>query len=95
MDSANTKINDAVTTRQFNRFLLTAKILPSWKKEVKVLEDVVHMPVIHQDKLFSDWISQHLKKDDRFPQGKPYPNNQYLLKQMSLQRLYRNIQYKN
>ena len=83
--SANTKANDAVTYRQFNRFLPTAKLPSRWKGRVKVLEDVLQMPIIVQDKLFSDWISQHLKKDDDFPNGKPYPNNQYLLKQMSLQ----------
>ena len=92
--SRNTKLNDAVTYRQFSRFLVHAQIPPSWKQEVICLEDVLHMPVIFQDKLFSDWISQYLKKDDKYPNGKPYPNNQYLLKQMSLQRLYRDIQYK-
>ena len=86
--SVNTNINDAP-------FLVNVQIPPRWKSKVNVLEDVLQMPVIYQDKLFSDWILQHLKKDDKFPQGKPYPNNQYLLKQMSLQRLYRDIQYKN
>ena len=62
--SRNTKLNDAVTYRQFSRFLVHAQIPPSWKQEVICLEDVLHMPVIFQDKLFSDWISQYLKKDD-------------------------------
>ena len=91
MDQAKTtKINDAVTNRQFNRFLSKANLPSRWKGKVKVLQDVLQMPIIFQDKLFSDWISQYLKKGENFPNGNPYPNNQYVLKQMSLQRLYRN-----
>ena len=51
--SANTKLNDAVTYRQFSRFLVHAEIPPSWKQPVVALEDVIKMPVIYQDKLFS------------------------------------------
>ena len=88
--SVTTKLNDAVTERQINRYLANAKLPQRWQGKVKVLEDVLQMPIIFQDQLFSAWISQYLKN---FPEGKSYPNNQYLLKQMSLQRLYRNIQY--
>ena len=50
MDHAvNTKINDAVTNRQFTRFLVNAQIPPRWKSKVNVLEDVLQMPVIYQD----------------------------------------------
>ena len=59
--SATTKLNDAVTERQFNRFLTNAKLPPQWVGEVKVLEDVLKIPIILQDKLFSCWISQYLK----------------------------------
>ena len=41
--SANTKLNDAVTYRQFSRFLVHAEIPPSWKKEVIALEDVLQI----------------------------------------------------
>ena len=51
------------------------------------------MPIILQDILFAEWISQYLKKDSDYLQGKPYPNDQYLMKQMSRQRLYRDVQY--
>ena len=46
---ANTKINDAVTNRQFTRFLVNVQIPPRWKSKVNVLEDVLQMPVIYQD----------------------------------------------
>ena len=89
-----TKKNDAVTLRQFNLFLKTANLPSQFKGTVKQFKDVVQqMPIILQDLLFAEWISKHLKKDPHFPQGKPYPNDQYLMKQMSLQRLYRDIQY--
>ena len=70
-----TKINDAVTMRQFNRFLTNATLPPLWEGKIKSLQDVVEMPIIFQDKLFASWISQYLKKDDKFPEGKPYPNS--------------------
>ena len=60
--SATTKLNDAVTERQFNRYLPKAKLPPRWVGKVKVLEDVLQMPIIFQDQLFSSWISQYLKK---------------------------------
>ena len=89
-----TKKNDAVTLRQFNLFLKTANLPSQFKGTVKQFKDVVQqMPIILQDLLFAEWISKHLKKDPHFPQGKPYPNDQYLMKKMSLQRLYRDIQY--
>ena len=72
--SATTKVNDAVTERQFNRFLANAKLPSRWEGKVKVLEDVLEMPIIFQDKLFASWISQYLKKDDKYPQGKPSDN---------------------
>ena len=43
--SANTKLNDAVTYRQFSRFLVHAEIPPTWKQPVIALEDVIKMPV--------------------------------------------------
>ena len=67
--SATTKKNDAVTERQFNRFVTTAKLPSQWEGKVKVFKDVLEMPIIHQDKLFSDWISQYLKKDPEYPNG--------------------------
>ena len=69
--ATKTKLNDAVTLRQFNRFLTNAKLPPRWESKIKSLEDVLQMPIIFQDKLFSSWISQYLKKDDKFPEGKP------------------------
>ena len=45
--SANTKLNDAVTYRQFSRFLVHAEIPPTWKQPVIALEDVIKMPVIY------------------------------------------------
>ena len=93
MQRAKTTIlNDAVTLRQFNRFLPNAKLPPHWQGSVEKLEDVLKMPIIIQDKLFADWICEYLKKDPNFPKGMPYPNNQYLMKQMSIQRLYKDIQ---
>ena len=38
--AATTKINDAVTNRQFNRFLATAHLPSIWKGRVEVLADV-------------------------------------------------------
>ena len=71
-----TKKNDAVTLRQFNRFLKTANISSQYKGLVKQFKDVVQqMPIILQDILFAGWISQYLKKDSDYPQGKPYPNH--------------------
>ena len=79
-----TKKNDAVTLRQFNRFLKTSNISSHYKDLVKQFKDVVQqMPIILQDILFAEWISQYLKKDSDYPKGKPYPNYQYLMKQMS------------
>ena len=81
-----TKKNDAVTLRQFNCFLITAKLPSQFKGTVKQFKDVVQkMPIILKDILFAEWISQYVKKDPAFPKGKPYPNDQYVMKQMSLQ----------
>ena len=85
--SKQTIKNDAVTLRQFNRFLTKAHIRSQFKGVVKELKDVLQMPTILQDLLFADWISQYVKKHPDFPKGKPYPNDQYVMKQMSLQRL--------
>ena len=72
-----TRKNDGVTLRQFNRFLKTAALPSQFKGLVKEFKDVVQqMPIILQDILFAEWISQHLKKDSDYPQGKPYPNDQ-------------------
>ena len=49
-----TKKNDAVTNRQFNRFLATAHLPSNWKGRVKVLADVLEMPLIKQELLFAD-----------------------------------------
>ena len=38
--AATTKINDAITNRQFNRFLATAHLPSIWKGRVKVLANV-------------------------------------------------------
>ena len=58
-----TKKNDAVTLRQFNLFLKTANLPSQFKGTVKQFKDVVQqMPIILQDLLFAEWISQHLKK---------------------------------
>ena len=55
MDHAPTnKKNDSVTNRQFNRFLATAHLPSNWKGRVKVLADVLEMPLILQDLLFAD-----------------------------------------
>ena len=62
-----TIVNDAVTSRNFDRFLQNAKLPPRWEGSVEKSEDVLKMPVIIQDKLFADWISQYLKKDPKFP----------------------------
>ena len=48
--AATTKINDAGTNRQFNRFLATAQLPSIWKGRVKVLADVLQMPLILQDR---------------------------------------------
>ena len=52
-----TKKNDAVTLRQFNRFLKTANLPSQFKGTVKQFKDVVQqMPIILQDILFAEWI---------------------------------------
>ena len=92
----NTKKNDAVTKRQVHRFLQKADVPNAWKSKLKNFKDIIDMPIVLQDKFFADFITQHLKpSDDDFPSGKPYPNDQYLMKQMSIQRLYRDQQYEN
>ena len=55
----STRNNDAVTLRQFNRFLKTANLSFQFKGTVKHFKDVVQkMPIILQDLLFAEWISQ-------------------------------------
>ena len=49
-----TIVNDAVTSRNFDRFLQNAKLPPRWEGSVEKSEDVLKMPVIIQDKLFAD-----------------------------------------
>ena len=51
--SRTTRKNDAVTLRQFNRFLITANIPSQFKGIVKELKDVLVMPIILQDLLFA------------------------------------------
>ena len=50
----STKADDAVTNRQFQRFLSTAKLPTQWEGKVKTLKDVILMPLIYQDLLFAD-----------------------------------------
>ena len=52
--AVTTKANDAVTKRQFDRFLPNAKLPPRWMGTVKTLNDVVLLPIIVQDQLFAD-----------------------------------------
>ena len=47
----STMDNDAVTRRQFERFLSTAEISSRFESSVKTLEDVIQLPLIIQDKL--------------------------------------------
>ena len=54
----NTKLNDAVTKRQFERFLPNAELPPRWKGKVKTLNDVIILPIIIQDKLFAEGYIQ-------------------------------------
>ena len=56
MHAKTTNNNDAVTKRQFERFLPTAELPPNWKSKVHNLRDVLNMPIFLQDKLFADWI---------------------------------------
>ena len=50
MEHAVTTIaNDAVTKRQFERFLPNGKLPPRWMGTVKTLNDVVLLPIIVQD----------------------------------------------
>ena len=52
--AATKKLNDAVTKRQFERFLPNAKLPPRWMGKVKTLNDAVLLPLIVQDQLFAD-----------------------------------------
>ena len=45
--AATTKANDAVTKRQFERFLSNAKLPQRWVGKVKTLNDVVLIPIIN------------------------------------------------
>ena len=49
--SKATKETDAVTLRQFERYLPSAEIHPKYKGKINKLADVLLMPVFLQDKL--------------------------------------------
>ena len=71
----NTKANDAVTKLQLQRFLPKADVPNPWKSKLKNFKHILDMPIYLQDKLFADFISQHVKEiDNDFPSGKHYQN---------------------
>ena len=52
--ASTTKLNDAVTKRQFERFLPKAKLPERWMGKVKTLNDAIQPPIIIHDKRFAD-----------------------------------------
>ena len=51
--ASTTKLNNAVTKRQFERFLSKAKLPESWMGKVKTLNDAIQLPINIQDKRFA------------------------------------------